>query len=71
MASARPHDSRSEINDMEAGERQENSTCQDVLDAPPHMFAEALEGKPRSRLSPAIRHAWARATLSRELVAPH
>lgn len=37
--------------------RQDNSTCQDVPDAPPHMFAEALAGKPHSRLGPAIRHA--------------
>ena len=50
--------------------RQDNATCQDVLDAPPHMFAEVSAGALHSQLRPAMRHALASSTLSGELVAP-
>ena len=70
LAAARRHASLLENNDLEAGMRQDNATCQDVLGAPPHMFAEVLAGKLHSELRPDMRHAWASSTLSGGLVAP-
>ncbi|HRO11322.1 hypothetical protein, partial [Amaricoccus sp.] len=50
--------------------RRAPATYQDVLDAPPHMVAELVEGALHLHPRPASRHALAGSSLGDELVSP-
>ena len=45
----------------------EPATYQDVLDAPPHMVAELVDGKLHIQPRPAKRHVWARSVMGIEI----